>query len=75
MSIPKSLMTNYFYAHVVPDHLDDGRPLSFGTEVDLSAEQQKANARLLDSNALVAVASSGAKSTKKTKNETEEVSS
>jgi hypothetical protein len=66
------LMPNYTYLSLIPDHLDDGQPLSFGTAVSLTTQQERQNTRLLDSNALVPAPKAPAKATNK--NETLEVS-
>lgn len=58
-------MTNYIYLGILPDSLEDGRPLAFGTEASLTSEQQKHNKRLLESSALVEVVKPQTKASKK----------
>lgn len=42
----------HVYTGLTPDSLEDGRPVGFGDEVDLTAREAAANARLLDAGLL-----------------------
>jgi hypothetical protein len=42
----------YVYTGLAPDSLDDGRPVGFGDEVELTEAQAAANARLTDADLL-----------------------